>query len=150
RPFAAVVRLTEELRPEFDFGQSSEGEQAPDFSGQEALGKCPKDGGRIFEHGMAYTCENAVGPKRSCDFRSERMILQQPIEREQTKKLLETGRTDLLTGFVSKKGRRFKAFLVKQPDGKIGFEFQPRAPKEKPSEEKPTRRGSAPRARSTR
>jgi DNA topoisomerase-3 len=153
KPFAAVVRLTAELRPEFDFGQAgSEGEEAPDFSGQEPLGKCPKDGGRIFEHGMAYTCENAVGPKRSCDFRSGRMILQQPIEREQMKKLLETGRTDLLTGFVSKKGRRFKAFLVKQPDGKIGFEFQARAPKKEgaPPEEKPTRRGSAPRARSTR
>jgi len=155
KPFAAVVKLNDELRPEFDFGQASgEGEEAPDFSGQEPLGACPKDGGRVFEHGMAYTCENAVGPKRSCDFRSGRMILQQPIEREQMKKLLETGRTDLLTGFVSKKGRRFKAFLVKQPDGKIGFEFQPRAPKaEKPekAEEKPsTRRGSAPRARSTR
>ncbi|HEY7237910.1 MAG TPA: DNA topoisomerase III [Burkholderiales bacterium] len=159
KPFAAVVKLNDELRPEFDFGQASgEGEEAPDFSGQEPLGACPKDSGRVFEHGMAYTCENAVGPKRSCDFRSGRMILQQPIEREQMKKLLETGRTDLLTGFVSKKGRRFKAFLVKQPDGKIGFEFQPRAPKaekqektEKAAEEKPaTRRGSAPRARSTR
>jgi DNA topoisomerase-3 len=79
------------------------------------------------------------------------MILQQPIEREQMKKLLDTGRTDLLTGFISKKGRRFKAFLVKQPDGKIGFEFQARAPKAGDApEEKPTRRGSAPRARSTR
>src|SRR5882762_3523375 len=137
RPFSALVRLTDDLRPEFDFGQSSgEGDEAPDFSAQEPLGACPKDGGRVFEHGMAYTCENAVGPKRSCDFRSGRMILQQPIEREQMKKLLETGRTDLLTGFVSKKGRKFKAFLVKQPDGKIGFEFQPRAPKEKKAEEK--------------
>ena len=151
RPFAAVVRLTDELRPEFDFGQGSgEGDEAPDFSAQEPLGACPKDGGRVFEHGMAYTCENAVGPKKSCDFRSGRMILQQPIEREQMKKLLETGRTDLLTGFVSKKGRKFKAFLVKRSDGKIGFEFQPRAAKEKPPEEKPIRRGSAPRARSTR
>jgi DNA topoisomerase-3 len=155
KPFAAVVKLTDELKAEFDFGQSGEGEEAPDFSGQEPLGKCPKDGGRVFEHGMAYTCEHAVGPKKTCDFRSGRMILQQPIEREQMKKLLETDRTDLLTGFVSKKGRRFKAFLVKQPDGKIGFEFQARAPKpdktEKAApEEKPTRRGSAPRARSTR
>jgi DNA topoisomerase III len=155
KPFAAVVRLTDELRPEFDFGQASgEGEEAPDFSAQEPLGACPKDSGRVFEHGMAYTCENAVGPAKKCDFRSGRMILQQPIEREQMKKLLASGRTDLLTGFVSKKGRRFKAFLVKQPDGKIGFEFQPRAPKpakaaEAP-EEKTTRRGSAPRARSTR
>jgi DNA topoisomerase-3 len=87
------------------------------------------------------------------------MILQQPIEREQMKKLLATGRTDLLTGFVSKKNRKFKAFLVKQPDGKIGFEFQPRAKDkadkqggkaEKPADDKPTRRGSERRARSAR
>ena len=65
-------------------------------------------------------------------------------------KLLATGKTDLLTGFVSKKGRKFKAFLVKQPDGKIGFEFQARAPKETAPEGKATRRGSERRARSTR
>jgi len=143
KPFAAVVKLTDELRPEFDFGQAGgEGEEAPDFSGQEPLGACPKDSGRVFEHGMAYVCENAVGPKRTCDFRSGRMILQQPIEREQMKKLLASGRTDLLTGFVSKKGRRFKAFLVKTPDGKIGFEFQARAPKEKGEETKKKRRAA--------
>ena len=159
RPFAAGIRLTDELRLEFDFGQggSGEGEEAPDFSGQQPLGKCPKCGARVFEHGVAYVCEKAVGSERSCDFRSGRMILQQPIERAQMEKLLETGRTDLLTGFVSKKGRKFKAFLVKQPDGKIGFEFQPRAGKDKPerpgekqeraAEDKPTRRGSVRRAR---
>jgi len=152
RPFSAGVRLTDDLRTEFDFGQGAagEGEEAPDFSGQEPLGACPKCGARVFEHGVAYVCEKALGPGRSCDLRSGRLILQQPIEREQMKKLLETGRTDLLTGFVSKKGRKFKAFLVKQPDGKIGFEFQPRAPKDKAPEEKATRRGSERRARSTR
>jgi DNA topoisomerase-3 len=158
RPFSAGIRLTDDLRLEFDFGQGAAGEEEiVDFSGQEALGKCPKCGSRVFEHGVAYVCEKAVGAGRSCDFRSGRLILQQPIEREQMKKLLETGRTDLLAGFVSKKGRKFKAFLVKQPDGKIGFEFQPRAGKdkaEKPAEkqerapeEKATRRGSARRAR---
>jgi DNA topoisomerase-3 len=152
RPFSAGMRLTEDLRIEFDFGQGSagEGEEAPDFSGQESLGACPKCGARVFEHGVAYVCEKAFGAGRSCDFRSGRLILQQPIEREQMRKLLDTGRTDLLTGFVSKKGRKFKAFLVKQPDGKIGFEFQPRAPKERAPEEKATRRGSERRARSTR
>jgi DNA topoisomerase-3 len=152
RPFAGGIRLTEDLRIEFDFGQGAagEGEEAPDFSGQQPLGACPKCGARVFEHGVAYVCEKALGPERSCDFRSGRLILQQPIEREQMQKLLASGRTDLLTGFVSKKNRKFKAFLVKQPDGKIGFEFQPRAPKaEKPAapEEKPTRRGSERRAR---
>jgi uncharacterized protein (DUF924 family) len=42
-----------------------------------------------------------------------------------------TGRTDLLKGFISNKTRRkFSAFLVRDPsDGKVGFEFEPRAPK---------------------
>jgi DNA topoisomerase-3 len=151
RPFSAGIRLTDELRLEFDFGQGtgSESSEAVDFTGQEPLGGCPKCGARVFEHGVAYVCEKALGPGRSCDFRSGRMILQQPIEREQMNKQHATGRTDHLTGFISKKGRKFKAFLVKQPDGKIGFEFQPRAPKEKPAtpEGKATRRGSERRAR---
>ena len=130
KPFAAGVRLTPEFRTEFDFGQGSgEGDEAPDFSGQEPLGACPKCGARVFEHGVAYVCEKAVGPQRSCDFRSGKIILQQPVERAQMVKLLATGRTDLLTRFISKKGRPFKAFLVKTPTGSIGFEFQARAPK---------------------
>jgi DNA topoisomerase-3 len=142
RPFSAGLRLTDDLRIEFDFGQGAGGsdEEAPDFSGQEPLGACPKCASRVFEHGVAYVCEKAVGPEKTCDFRSGRMILQQPIERDQMKKLLETGRTDLLTAFVSKKGRRFKAFLVKTPGGKIGFEFMAKAPKEAPADDKPPKK----------
>jgi DNA topoisomerase-3 len=45
-------------------------------------------------------------------------------------KLLNEVRTDLLSNFVSRRnGRKFKAFLVAQPQGKVGFEFAPRAPK---------------------
>src|SRR5438876_1186925 len=66
KPFAAVVRLTDEFRNEFDFGQGRDGEDAaPDFSGQEPVGACPKCASRVFEHGMAYTCEKSLGPKRS-------------------------------------------------------------------------------------
>jgi topoisomerase IA-like protein len=42
--------------------------------------------------------------------------------------LLVKGKTPLLDNFISKKGRPFSAFLVKQPDGKIGFEFEQRDP----------------------
>lgn len=131
RPFSAGLKLSAENRIEFDFGQPLDGEgaEAPDFSGQEALGACPKCNARVFEHGVSYVCEKSVGPERSCDFRSGRMILQQPVEREQMQKLLATGRTDLLVNFVSRKGRKFKAFLVKTPGGKIGFEFMARAEK---------------------
>ncbi|WP_374592516.1 topoisomerase C-terminal repeat-containing protein, partial [Aquabacterium sp.] len=46
-------------------------------------------------------------------------------------KLLHGGKTDLLENFVSNKTRRkFKAFLVwNAKDGKVGFEFEPRAPR---------------------
>src|SRR5262245_64731835 len=49
---------------------------------------------------------------KTCDFRSGKVILQRPIEREQMNKLLATGKTDLLERFISRKGRPFKAFLV--------------------------------------
>jgi DNA topoisomerase-3 len=130
RPFSAGIRLTDDLRIEFDFGRgtaSESGEEAPDFSTQESLGSCPKCGARVFEHGAAYVCEKAVGAARTCDFRSGKIILQQTVEPAQMVKLLSTGRTDLLPRFISKKGRPFKAFLVKTPEGRIGFEFMPRA-----------------------
>ena len=132
KPFAAMVRLSPEFRAEFDFGPQAGADgttEAVDFSGQTPLGLCPKCGGRVFEQPVAYTCENSVGPARRCDFRSGRVILQRPIEPEQIQKLLATGKTDLLHRFISRKGRPFSAFLVRGADGKVGFEFAPRAAK---------------------
>ena len=134
RPFAAVLNLSPEHRIAFDFGNDSrngDGEAEPqaDFSGQEPLGKCPRCVGRVFELPMRYVCENAVGDTRTCEFSSGKIILRQEVPREQMMKLLAGGRTDLLTGFVSARtGRSFKAFLVIKED-KVGFEFEPRAPK---------------------
>jgi DNA topoisomerase-3 len=132
RPFAAMLKLRDDFTAQLDFGQSGQDERnaAPvDFSGKTPLGPCPKCGARIFDHELAYVCERSVGPERTCDFRSGKIILQRAIEPEQMVKLLATGRTDLLHRFISKKGRPFSAFLVRQPDGKVGFEFAPRPAK---------------------
>jgi DNA topoisomerase-3 len=134
RPFAAELKLARESEAaqwklEFDFGQpgAGEGGEAPDFSGQESLGACPKCASPVYDGGNAYVCERSVGPTPGCDFRSGKIILQQPIEVEQMRRLLADGRTALLDGFVSSRTKRkFKAFLVRQPDGKVGFEFEPR------------------------
>jgi DNA topoisomerase-3 len=84
----------------------------------------------VFEHGLAYVCEKSVGPGRGCDFRSGKIILQQEVAREQMQKLLAGGKTDLLKGFVSARTKRkFSAYLVRGSDGKVGFEFEPRAAK---------------------
>jgi Zn finger protein HypA/HybF involved in hydrogenase expression len=145
RPFAAIIRMTPELKPEFDFGQNDAASQAEaaatDLTGQEPLGKCPKCGTPVYEHGMNYACEKTIR-KQGCDFRTGKIILQRPIEREQVRKLLETGKTDLLEKFISKKGRPFKAYLVLKPDGKVGFEFEPR-PAKKTGEEAATKKEPA-------
>jgi DNA topoisomerase-3 len=127
RPFAAVINLTPENKVEFDFGQSREEGAAPvDFTGQEPLGKCPQCQHNVFETPMHYVCERAVGEKRECEFRSGRLICQQPVERAQMQKMLATGKTDLLDKFISKKNRPFKAFLVIK-DARVQFAFEPRA-----------------------
>jgi topoisomerase IA-like protein len=43
-------------------------------------------------------------------------------------KLLATGKTDLLQFVSSRTRRAFSAYLVRQPDGKIGFEFEAKGP----------------------
>jgi DNA topoisomerase-3 len=128
-PFAAVIKLTPEQEVKFDFGnedQNGGAAEEVDFTGKEPLGKCPKCQANVFENGMNYVCEKAVGAARTCDFKTGAVILQQPVEKTQVSKLLAEGRTDLLKNFVSKKtNRKFEAFLVFK-EGKVGFEFAPR------------------------
>ncbi|MGZ5722289.1 MAG: DNA topoisomerase, partial [Caldimonas sp.] len=139
-PFTAEIRLVrdEELKNwklEFDFGEDAkrEGESGEpvDFSEQEPLGICPKTQGKVYEFGSSYVCEHSVGANVTCDFKSGKVILQQPVAREQMAKLLATGATDLLEGFVSNKTRRkFKARLTwDAKEGKVVFAFEPRAPR---------------------
>jgi len=134
-PFAAIIKMGADFKPEFDFGNDKKenGEAAApmDFTGKEPLGKCPKCGGKVFDAGMNYICENAAGADKKCSFKTGKIILQQEISPEQVKKLLAEGKTDLLKGFVSKRnGRKFEAFLVVK-DGGTAFEFAPREKKGK-------------------
>ena len=55
-----------------------------------------------------------------------RSLLQQAIDRRQLVKLIETGRTDLLSQFVSKNGKPFSAFLILDDAQKVAFEFTPK------------------------
>ena len=128
RPFGAVLKLDDDFKLVFDFGDAAEnsGEEL-DLSQYPVVGKCPKCGGRLLEAPTSYICENTAG-MRTCDFRCGRIILQQPVDKVQLEKILTEGKSDLLNGFVSNRnGRKFKAYLVlDKKTGKIGFEFQQR------------------------
>ena len=137
-PFTAELKLVRDdeianWKLEFDFGadaKNAEGDGEPvDFSEQQSLGACPKCKGHVYEHGSSFVCEHSVGAHVTCDFKSGKIILQQPVPREEMTRLLATGKTALLENFVSNKTRRkFKAFLAwDKKEGKVGFEFEPRA-----------------------
>ncbi len=142
-PFVAEMTLKysdedKNWKLEFDFGDDKNAEETGelvDFADQEGLGACPVCGAQVFEHGANYVCSKAVPtaaqPTPSCTFKSGKIILQQPVAREQMSKLLATGKTDLLDKFVSMRTRRsFKAFLAWDKDaGKVNFEFEPRESK---------------------
>ena len=63
---------------------------------------------------------------KKCTFKTGKVVLQQPVDREQVKKLLATGKTDLLTQFISKAGKPFPAHLKLAERGKVEFEFPDR------------------------
>jgi len=151
-PFTAEIKLVRDdeianWKLEFDFGDDAKagaGDGEPvDFSAQESLGHCPKCQGRVFEHGSSYVCEHAVGAHVTCDFKSGKIILQQPVEREQMTRLLATGKTALLENFVSNKTRRkFKAYLAfDAKEGKVTFQFEPRPAR--PAAKAPAKKAAA-------
>jgi DNA topoisomerase-3 len=142
-PFTAELKLVRDddianWKLEFDFGDDAaqgQGDGEPvDFGDQQSLGICPKCKGHVYEHGANYVCEHTVGAHVTCDFKSGKIILQQAVSHEEFTKLLTTGKTSLLQGFVSNKTRRaFKAYLAWDPkEGKVSFEFEPR-PERKPA-----------------
>ena len=149
-PFTAEMKLVHDAdinnwKLEFDFGEdakAAEGDGEPvDFSAQQSLGACPKCKSAVFEHGTSFVCERSVGAHVTCDFKSGKIILQQPVERAEMTRLLTAGKTALLENFVSNKTRRkFKAFLAwDAKEGKVGFEFEPRKPREAAAKNAPAK-----------
>jgi hypothetical protein len=145
KPFNAemVLRFDEAkktCRVVFDFVKDKKPEPvalatapAVDGAPQPSLGACPKCGAAVHAHGTNYVCANSlVSPAQavpSCDFKTGQVILQQAVSAEQLGKLLTSGRTDLLDGFISARTQKaFKAMLVWDAKaGKVNFEFESKA-----------------------
>lgn len=132
RPFAALVKLDPEFKQSFDFGNDENGSgREIDLATAISVGACAIcQSGTVYDTGTAYQCSNNTGASPTCNFRMGKVILQREIPREQVAKLMQSGKTDLLPRFISKKGRPFSAFL-KLDKGKVGFEFEERKPAEK-------------------
>ena len=64
--------------------------------------------------------------------------MKKELPRDQIIKLFVEGKTEVIEGFISKKGRPFKAhLLLDKSTGKLGWEFPPRAKKKAAKKKKP-------------
>ena len=155
-PFTSeiVIKYDDEAhnyKLEFDFGDDGKGEETGELVEftDASLGACPICGAPVHEHGSNYVCSKAVPtaaqPTPSCTFKSGKIILQQPVEREQMTRLLHEGKTGLLEKFISNRTRRaFKAFLVWDKEaGKVNFEFEQRESKYPPRKTAAAKTGAA-------
>lgn len=140
RPFSAPVKLDDEFKQTFDFQENpASAPEKLDFSALPVVHEdCPAcHAGKIHDAGTAYLCSNVS----NCKFRMGKSLCQFEVPREQVLKLLTQGKTDLITRFISKKGKPFSAFL-KVENGRVGFEFEERkaaTPRRKKSPAKSSR-----------
>jgi DNA topoisomerase-3 len=83
-------------------------------------------GGQLVELGDAYYVRKPDQDNRQV-FKLSKKLCEVELPVEQVQKLLTDGRSDLIEGFVSKRGNKFSAYLVlSQKQDKADFEFPPR------------------------
>lgn len=100
--------------------------------------KCPCCGGDIVETDKAFGCSNWNNKENPCDFVIWKNICKKQITKENAIDICTTGRSLLIDDFVSKKGKKFSAFLViaddeegeKKCGKRISFEFPEREKEE--------------------
>ena len=128
KPFSASIRLVNN-KVDFLFADSTDSLDIEAIQQGEALGTSPLDGTRVFETPAAYMSESAMVGDEGKGLRISKIILDKVLSPLHIRQLLAEGRTELISGFISKKKRPFDAYLLLAGNGKISFEFPPRTPK---------------------
>ncbi len=105
------------------------------FAG-DLIGTCPLCGKEVVRTRRGYGCR---GYKDGCKFTIWSTVASRQISVLEAKQLLTDGKTDVLEGFISKKGTPFSARLKLDGD-KIAFDFDnvPRTVQYQPSAPQPT------------
>jgi DNA topoisomerase-3 len=125
--FPAKLKLakdetTGKWKAEYDFGEKV------DVGAMEPFWTDPASGAQLCESGSNYVLRERDGEEWKQAFRVGRLMCKKEIPRETAVQLAEKGKTELIKGFISKKGRPFDAFLVRQ-GARIAWEFPPREAK---------------------
>ncbi|HIP82457.1 MAG TPA: DNA topoisomerase III, partial [Desulfocapsa sulfexigens] len=128
KPFTASVRLTNN-KIEFLFADSIDELDIEAIKKSEPLGSSPVDGTPVFETPAAYMSASKLDGDKEKGLQISKIILARAITKDHIRQLLEDGKTELITKFISRKKRPFDAYLLMNKSGKITFEFPPRKKK---------------------
>lgn len=90
---------------------------------RQVVGICPKCGKKVISYPKSYSCESG---KDGCGFVIWKSIAGKSVSPTQAEKLLSSGRTDVMKGFVgSKTGKKFDARLkLNKNTYAVEFEFE--------------------------
>ena len=96
---------------------------------------CTAKGGQtIHETNLRFADDAALKGERG-GLTLPKDICKRAISHDEAKAYFEEGKTGLLTNFTSKRGRPFSATLILKPNGRHGFEFEPRKPRKSAAKE---------------
>jgi DNA topoisomerase-3 len=118
-------------------GDEEREKEVENLTDEQIICECPiLDGSaemvKVYENGRAFLAPGMAKKKNERGVRISKTILKKEIPTEQGMKLFMEGKTDLMPGFLSKKGRKFAAHLtLNRETGKLGFEFAPPKKKKK-------------------
>ena len=133
KPFDAGLELDAKFKVNFVFDNDDK-DAAVELTEEQLIGEVEMPDGRrvkVYQSEKAYHIPELVTKKEPNGIRIGKSILHHEITAEQALKLVTTGKTDVIKGFVSNRTKRkFDAHLTFDPkDGKIGFDFPPRPAK---------------------
>jgi len=126
---ASVKRVNNKL--EFIFASSTTDLDLDAIKQGTPLGLSPIDRTRVFATPVAYMSESALEGDEKNGLKISRMILSKELTPAHIEQLLQKGKTELITGFISKKKKPFDAYLLLSKSGTLKFEFPPRKTKAK-------------------
>jgi DNA topoisomerase-3 len=89
-----------------------------------------KNGHAIVETEIRYADRHALAGERG-GLTLAKEVCKRRISADEAKQYFETGATEMLSDFISKRGRPFRAKLVLKDNGRHKFEFEPRKPRPK-------------------
>jgi DNA topoisomerase-3 len=136
RPFDAfLLRKGQKIAWEFPPREKKVGKdgkpRAPrktvDLSKASVIGKAPQHDGELVETSDAYHVRKPAAEGSRSVFKLSKTLCGHEISPEDAEALVTKGKTGLISGFVSKRGLPFSAYLILSQDkSKAEFEFPPR------------------------